>query len=60
MSLHLTRSECESFKKCRTFRVINETDDDKLWNVSQGNGNVRSESKELEGTDCGDANSDNG
>jgi len=47
MSVHLTRSDCEGFKKCRTSTVIDETDDDRLWNVSQENGDVRSESEEL-------------
>ena len=49
----------EGFKKCHTSTVIDETDY-KLWNVSQENGNVRSECEELKGTDCGDGDSDTG
>jgi len=33
---------------------VDETDDDMLWNGSEEDGNVRSESEEVEGTDCED------
>ena len=41
-------------KKCCISNVVNETDDDRLWNGSEEDGNVRGECKEDEGTDCED------
>ena len=31
MAAHLTRSDCEGFRKCCTFSAEYETDDDMLW-----------------------------
>jgi hypothetical protein len=38
---------------------MNGTGDDMFWNGSDGNGNVRSECEEDEGTACEDGESDN-
>ena len=38
-------------KKCCISNAVNETDDDRLWNGSEEDGNVRGECKEDEGTD---------
>jgi hypothetical protein len=40
----------KDFQKCCTSSVLDETDDDKLWNDSKEDGNVRSE--------CEDGDSD--
>jgi len=53
----LTRSDCEEL--CCVSNAVDETDDDKLWNGSEEDGNVRSECEGDEGTDCGDGGSDN-
>ena len=42
-------------KKCCISNAVDETDDDMLWKGSEEDGNVRSECKEDEGTDCEDA-----
>ena len=44
----------KSCKKCCIASVVDGTRDDMLWNGSEGDGNVRAESEEEEGTDCGD------
>jgi len=41
MAVHLTRSDYEGFKKCCISHVVNGTDDDKLWNDSEVDGDVR-------------------
>jgi hypothetical protein len=43
MAVHLTRSDCEGFRKCCTSNATDGTDDDMLWNYSEEGGNVRSE-----------------
>jgi hypothetical protein len=47
-------------KKCHISNAKNETDDDRLWNGSEEDGNVKSECEEDEGNDRedGDSNSD--
>jgi hypothetical protein len=40
----------KSFKKCCIAIAVDETDDDRLWNDCEGDGNVRSECEEDEGT----------
>jgi hypothetical protein len=47
----------QGFKKYCTFNAVEGTDD-VLWNSSEEDGNVRSECKEDEGTDCDDGESD--
>jgi hypothetical protein len=44
-------------KKCCISTAMDETDD-VLWNGSEEVGNIRSESKDDEGTDCDSGNSD--
>jgi hypothetical protein len=46
----------KSFKKCCISNVVN-GNEDRLWNGSEGDGNVRSECEEDEGTDCADGDS---
>jgi len=48
MAAHLTRSNCEGYN------AVDGTDDNMLWNDSEGDGDVRSEHEEDEGTDCED------
>ena len=48
----------KGFEKCCISNVVNGTDD-MLWNESEEDGNVQSECKEDEGTDCEDGDSDN-
>ena len=43
---------------CCLNNAVDETDDDKLWNGSEDEGNVRSEYEEDEGTVCEDGESD--
>jgi len=47
----------QGFNKCCIFSIVNGTDD-KLWNGSKEDGNVRSECKADEDTDCEDGGSD--
>ena len=47
----------KGFEKCCISNVVNGTDD-MLWNESEEDGNVQSECKEDEGTDCEDGDSD--
>jgi hypothetical protein len=42
MAAHLTRCECEGFKKCCISSAVDGTDDGMLWNDSE-NGDVRRE-----------------
>jgi hypothetical protein len=42
----------KGFKKCCVSSAMDGTEDDVLWNDSEGDGNVRSECEEEEGTDC--------
>jgi hypothetical protein len=58
MAVHLTRSDCEGFKKCCMCSSVNGTDGDMLWNGSEGDGDVRGACEEDEGTDCEDGDSD--
>ena len=46
------------FKKCCLSNAVDGTDDDILWNDSEDGGDVRSNCKEDEGTDCEDEHSD--
>ena len=48
----------KGFKKCCISNVMDRTGDNMLWNSSDDNGNVESECKEDEGTDCEDGESD--
>ena len=48
----------KGFKKCCVFSALDETDDDMLWNGNEEDGDVWSECKEDEGTDCEDGDSD--
>jgi hypothetical protein len=48
MAVHLTRSDCEGSK------TVDGNDDAMLWNDSEKDGNVRSESEEDDGTGCDD------
>jgi hypothetical protein len=51
MAVHLTRSDCEGFKKHCISTAMDENDD-MLWGGSEEVGNIRSECEEDEGTDC--------
>jgi hypothetical protein len=46
------------FNKCCISNMVDETDDDMLWNGSKEDGNIRSECEEDEGTECEDGDSD--
>jgi len=59
MTAHLTRSSCEGFSEMY-INAVDETDDDLLWKISEKDGNVRSECKKDEGTDCEDGDGDTG
>ena len=48
----------KGFNKRCISSAVDGTDDDMLWNVSEEDGNVRSECEEDEGTDCRDGDSD--
>jgi hypothetical protein len=48
----------KAFQKCCISNAMDGTDGDMLWNGSEGDGNVRSECEEDEGTDCKDGDSD--
>jgi hypothetical protein len=48
----------KGFKKCCISTALDKTDDDMLWDSSDGVGNVDSECGEDEGTDCADGDSD--
>jgi hypothetical protein len=48
--------DVKGFQKCCISSVLDETDEDKLWNDGKEDGNVRS--KEDEGTDREDGDSD--
>jgi hypothetical protein len=48
----------KGFKKCWISSAVDETDDNTLWDGSEGVGNVRCECEEDEGTDCEDGDSD--
>jgi len=43
MAAHLTRSNCKGFLEVCVSNVVDGTDDDVLWNGSEGDENVRSE-----------------
>jgi len=51
MAAHLTRMTVKGFKKCCISNAANDTDEDRLWNGSEEDENVRSEGEEDEGTD---------
>ena len=55
MAVHLT---VKCFKQCCISSAVDGTDNDMLWKGREGNGNVRSECEEGEGTDCEDGDSD--
>jgi hypothetical protein len=46
------------FKQCCISSAVDGTDNDMLWKGREGNGNVKSERVEDEGTDCEDGDSD--
>jgi hypothetical protein len=48
----------KSSMKCCITKAVDGTNDDMLWNESEVAGNVISECKEDEGTDCEDGKSD--
>jgi len=48
----------KGFQKCCISSVLDETDDDKLWNDGKEDWNVRSECEEDEGTDREGGDSD--
>jgi len=50
--------EVTGFTKCSIFHAVDGTDDDILWIVCEGNGDIRSECEEDDGTDCEVGNSD--
>ena len=54
LAAYLIRSGCE------VSDVVDEIDDDMLWNGSEEDGDVRRECEEGEGTDCEDEDSDSG
>ena len=51
MTVHLARSVVKGCRKCCLSNAVDGTNDDMLWNCSEGDGNVRSECKEDKGTD---------
>jgi hypothetical protein len=57
MAAHINRSDCLGFNKCCISSVVNGTDD-KLWNGSEEDGNVRSKCEADEDTECEDGGSD--
>jgi len=48
----------QGFKKCCISSAVEGTDDDMLWEGSEGVGNVSCKCEEDEGTDCKDGESD--
>jgi len=48
----------KGFNKCCISNAMDEIDDDMLWNGSAEVGDVRSDCKEDEGTDCEDRDRD--
>ena len=48
----------KGFKKCCISNAVDGTDGDMLWNGSEGDGKVRSQCVEDEGTDSEDGDSD--
>jgi hypothetical protein len=58
MAAHLTRSECEGFKRSCLLSAVNETNVHMLWIGVENNGNVRNWCEEDKGTDCADGKSD--
>jgi hypothetical protein len=44
----------KGFKKCYISNAMHGTNDDRLWNGSEEDGDVRSQCEEDEGTDCED------
>jgi hypothetical protein len=52
-----TEATVKGFKKCCISNAVDENDD-KLWNGREEDGNVWSEGKGGEGTDCEDGDSD--
>jgi hypothetical protein len=48
----------KSFKKCCISNAADGNDDYMWWNDSEEDGNVRSECKKDEGTDCEDGDND--
>jgi len=59
MAVHITPEvTVKGVKKCCISSVMDRTDDDILWNGTEGDWNVRSECEEDEGTDCEDGDSD--
>jgi hypothetical protein len=57
MAAHLTRSECEGFKRSCQLSEMDETNVDMLWIAVEENGNVSSWCEEDEDTDCADGKS---
>jgi hypothetical protein len=51
MAAHLTRMTVKGFKKCCISSAVNDTDEDRLWNGSEEDENVRSKGEEDKGTD---------
>jgi hypothetical protein len=48
----------KGFKKCHISNAVDGTDDDVLWNGSEEDGDVTSDCKNDEGTNCEDGESD--
>ena len=48
----------KGFKRCCISSAVEGTDDDMLWDGSEGVGNVRCECEKDEDTDCEDGDSD--
>ena len=48
----------KGFNKCCISSAGDKAEGDMLWNGSEGDGDIRSECEEDEGTDCGDGDSD--
>jgi hypothetical protein len=57
MAAHLTISDVKC-KKCCISTVMDETNNNTLWNCSKEDENGRSECEKGEGTDCEDGDSD--
>jgi hypothetical protein len=52
VAAHLTRSECEGFRRCCLSSAVDETNVYMLWIGVEKDGTVRSWCEEDEGTDC--------
>jgi len=58
MAVQFTKVTVKGFKKCCIPNAVYKTDGGMLRHGSKGDGNVKSQGEEDDGTDCDDGNSD--